>query len=103
PSGSAWIDTNAGFLRAARARGNATVWIANLPPPKTVITGERYLQVIGDAAMVGARWVVALDDDFARRLHEKDPSALNNWKRMAQLLQFFENHREWRTMQPAGK
>ncbi len=103
PSGSAWIDTNSGFLRAARAWGNSTVWIGNVPPPKTVVTGERYLQAIGDAAMVGARWVVAFDDDFARRLHGQDAAALNSWKRMAQLLQFYEDHREWRTLEPAGK
>ncbi len=103
PSGSAWIDTNSGFLRAARAWGNATVWIGNIPPPKTVVTGERYLQAIGDAAMVGARWVVAFDEDFARRLHANDAAAINTWKRMAQLLQFFEDHREWRALEPAGK
>src|SRR5580704_8699642 len=64
PSGSPWINTNAGFLRAARAFGSSLIWIANLPPPKTVIPNENYAQVIGDAAMVGARWVIALDDDL---------------------------------------
>src|SRR5438067_1493408 len=72
PSGAAWIDTNAGFLRAVRAWGPAAVWIANLPPAKTVVTGERYLQVIADAAMTGARWVIAFDDDFAKRLRASD-------------------------------
>ena len=103
PSGSAWIDTNSGFLRAARAWGDSTVWIGNVPPPKTVVTGERYLQAIGDAAMVGARWVVAFDEDFAQRLNDKDAAALNTWERMTQLLQFFEDHREWRALQPSGK
>ncbi|MDQ6664915.1 MAG: hypothetical protein M3Z23_11030 [Acidobacteriota bacterium] len=103
PSGSAWIDTNSGFLRAARAWGNSTVWIGNLPPEKSVITGQRYLQAIGDAAMVGARWVVALDDNFSQRLLRREPSAVADWKRMAQLLQFYEDHPEWRAMQPAGK
>ncbi|MDQ6701288.1 MAG: hypothetical protein M3Z36_13995 [Acidobacteriota bacterium] len=103
PSGSAWIDTNSGFLRAARAWGNSTVWIGNVPPPKTVVTGERYLQAIGDAAMVGARWVVAFDEDFGNRLNSKDSAAINIWKRMAQLLQFYEDHREWRALEPAGK
>jgi hypothetical protein len=57
PTGSPWIDTNAGFLRSARSWGNAAVWIANLPPPKSVISGERYLQAIADAGISGARWV----------------------------------------------
>src|SRR5216117_3724730 len=56
PSGSAWIDTNSGFVRAVRAWGDTPLWMGNLPPPKTAITVERYLQAICDAAMVGARW-----------------------------------------------
>jgi hypothetical protein len=42
----------------------ATVWIAVEPPPKAIYSVERYLQAIGDAAINGARWVVALDDDL---------------------------------------
>ena len=39
PSGAPWIDTNAGFLRFVRVAGNGRpVWIANEPPPETVIT-----------------------------------------------------------------
>src|SRR5579862_5857637 len=79
PSGSPWINTNAGFLRAARAYGSSTVWIANPPPPKTVITADNYAQVIADAAMVGARWVIALDDDLARRMREGDKAGLQVW------------------------
>ena len=51
-----------------RAWGDTPLWIGNQPPAKTVITGERYLQVIADAAMSGARWVIAFDADFAARL-----------------------------------
>ena len=103
PSGSAWIDTNSGFLRAARAWGNATIWLANLPPAKSVITPERYLQVIGDAAMTGSRWVIALDDDFWQRLLRSDPASLKSWGRIGQLLQFNESHPEWRAFTPFGK
>src|SRR5207244_2720603 len=31
PTSSAWIDTNTGFLRAVRAFGTSTVWLANRP------------------------------------------------------------------------
>jgi hypothetical protein len=103
PSGSAWIDTNAGFLRAVRAFGNRTIWLANLPPEHTVITPERYMQMIGDAGMVGARWVVSLDSDFSNRLFHQDPPAVRDWKRIAQMLQYFESHREWRTLLPGGQ
>jgi hypothetical protein len=86
-----------------KAWGDAPVWIGNLPPPKTAVTGERYNQVICDAAMVGARWILALDDDFARRLKDKDPAALKQWRRMGQHLQYYEDHKEWRTFKPAGE
>ena len=103
PTGSTWIDTNTGFIRAARAWGNASLWIANEPPPQTAVTGPRYLQVIADAAISGARWVVAFDADFASRLHRREAPALGNWKRMSDLLRYFERHPEWRDMQEYGK
>jgi len=103
PSGAAWIDTNTGFVRAVRAWGDTPVWLGNLPPPKAVVSGERYLQAICDAAMVGARWIIALDDDFARRLKDKDASTLKQWQRMGRHLQYYEEHKEWRAFKPGGK
>ena len=102
PTGSVWIDTNTAFLRAVRAWGGATLWMANQPPPKTVVTGARYLQAIADAAISGARWVVALDDDFAGRLDKREEAALRDWRRMGQLLGYFERHPEWRDMREYG-
>ncbi|MDR3703399.1 MAG: hypothetical protein P4L56_27370, partial [Candidatus Sulfopaludibacter sp.] len=37
PTGSTWIDTNTGFIRAVRAWGDAQLWIGNEPPARTVI------------------------------------------------------------------
>jgi hypothetical protein len=103
PSGSPWINTNSGFLRAARAFGDHVVWIGNLPPPGTVVTAEGYLEAIGDAAMTGARWVIALDANFARRLHDGDAAAIKDWQRIVQQLRFYEDRRDWRAFRPAGK
>src|SRR5580700_10225932 len=64
PSGSPWIDTNTGFIRSVRAWGPASMWLGYLPPAHSVVTGERYQAAIADAEMAGARWIVALDDDF---------------------------------------
>ena len=90
-------------IPAARAFGDSIVWIANSPPPKSVITAENYAQVICDAAMVGARWVVALDDDLARRLHEGDKPALQVWSRIARQLRFYEAHQDWRAFRTYAK
>ncbi len=103
PSGAPWIDTNMGFLRFVRASSPSMIWIANLPPEKTVIKAERYLQVICDAAVVGARWVVALDGDLSKRLFAGEPGAMEDWKRITRQLAFFESHPEWRKLQPAGQ
>lgn len=103
PSGSAWIDTNTGFIRAVRAWGGSAVWVANRPPQHTVIPNARYLQAIADAAISGARWVVAFDSDFAARLHKRDADALGGWRRMSQLLGYFESHPEWRAMREYGQ
>jgi hypothetical protein len=103
PTGSTWIDTNTGFIRAVRAWGGGTLWIANQPPEKTVITGARYLQAIADAAMSGARWVLAFDADFAARLGRRDADAVSDWRRINELLRYFERHPEWRRMPEYGK
>ena len=103
PTASVWIDTNTGFLRSVHAWGSSAVWIANQPPPNTAVTASRYLQVIADAAISGARWVLALDDDFAARVARRDPAALTDWQRLSALLSYFENHPEWRRMQESGR
>jgi hypothetical protein len=100
PSGAPWIDTNTGFLRFARSATRATVWIANTPPPKTVMPVQRYLQAVADAAITGSRWVVALDEDFSRRLLAQDSQALQDWKRIAELLRYYEDHKDWRAARP---
>src|ERR1700691_1634343 len=103
PSGSPWIDTNTGFIRSVRAWGPASVWLGYLPPAHSVVTGERYEAAIADAEMAGARWIVALDDDFFGRLGRGDAAALKTWRGMAQVLQFFESHSEWRGLRSYGK
>jgi len=103
PSGSAWIDTNSGFLRAVRAFDHSSVWLGNTPPTDQVVRGERYLQAIGDAEMVGARWILALDDHFAADLHSRDAGAMKTWGRMAELLSYYESHPEWRNLPAGGK
>jgi hypothetical protein len=103
PSGSAWIDTNTGFIRGMRAASDAPLWIANQPPPKTLVTAVRYMQAIADAGMSGARWVLALDDGFAARLAKRDPKALADWGRMLALASYFERHPEWRALPEYGK
>lgn len=102
PSGAAWIYTNTGFLRFVRAATKSIVWVGITPPEKNTWRVERYLQAIADAAMNGARWVVALDPDFESRLLAGETPARKDWKRIGQMLQYFEDHKEWRDLPPHG-
>lgn len=103
PTANPWIDTNTGYIRFARASTDATLWVAVEPPPKTVYPVQRYLQAIGDAAMNGGRWVVALDGDLMHRLVAREPKAVKDWAEIGAALQHFEDHREWRAAVPAGE
>jgi hypothetical protein len=103
PSGTPWIDTNTGFLRFVRASTTAPVWIANTPPDGKSFAAERYIQAIGDAAMTGAHWVVALDSDFQKRLLSGNQRALGDWKHINQALAFYQQHDDWSTAQAYGK
>jgi len=100
PSGAPWIDTNTGFLRFVRAYTTKPVWIANTPPARTVIPVQRYLQAIADAEIAGAHWVLALDDDFNRRLLQGDAKALGEWTRIGAELKFYQSHKDWRALRP---
>jgi hypothetical protein len=100
PSGSPWIDTNAGFLRFVRTVAGGPVWIANTPPRGAVLTAARYLQAIADAESAGAHWVIALDEDTSQRLLSGDAKALDLWRKMGELLRFYASHPEWRAMRP---
>jgi hypothetical protein len=100
PSAAPWINTNTGFLRFAKAASDSVIWMANQPPANTAVPLTRYLQAIGDAAMTGARWVVALDSDFSRRLLARDARALQDWKAIALHLRYYEDHKDWRDLRP---
>ena len=103
PSGGPWIDTNAGFLAYAQAVGNSMLWLGNRPPDGAAVTPERYIQAAADARVCGARWVLALDDDFAARLLKRDAKALAGWAKISRYLSFYEQHREWASWKPAGE
>ena len=94
PSSAPWIDTNSGFVRFIRSLNARTVWIGNLPPEKQVITPERYLMAITDAASVGAHWIVALDDDFQSRLTARESKTMAAWNRICTYLRFFDKQKE---------
>jgi hypothetical protein len=103
PSGAAWIDTNTGFLRFARASTSAAVWIANQPPQGQTFAAERYIQAIGDAAMVGARWLISVDGEFMRKLLAGEKNTVEGWRHVGKVLAYYEEHKDWRAAQPYAR
>jgi hypothetical protein len=103
PSGAPWIHTNSGFLRFVRSLTPAPVWIAQEPPAKQVLTGTHYQQAIADAALAGARWVLALDPEYAKLLDAGNSATLQEWRKILHLLSFLEQNRDWRKTEPVGE
>ncbi len=103
PTRGPWVNTNTGFLRYARASTTTPVWLANLPPAGRILPVRAYLRAICESAFAGGQWVLALDEDFRRRLLARSESALAGWKQIVSLLAYLEQHRRWRGLVPAGR
>jgi hypothetical protein len=101
PTSTPWINTNMGFLSFARASTGA-VWVGELPPPGIVFPAQRYALAIGDAAIAGARWIIALDADLERRLLAGESAAVAAWKQIDAHIRYWDNP-EWRDYHPASR
>jgi hypothetical protein len=99
PSSQPWVFTNTGFLQFSRASTGRPFWISVRPPAGSVFPPTRYVEAIADAAISGARWIITLDDDLARRLSAGEPAALAGWKTITAAVEYFENP-QWRAYQP---
>jgi hypothetical protein len=99
PTSTPWINTNTGFLRFARAATDAAVWVGERPPRGSVFPTARYELAVADAAMAGARWIIALDTELEGRLLSGDRAALTAWKRIDAQVRYWQNP-EWRDFRP---
>lgn len=94
PTSGPWIETNSGFLRYLRVvvPPVTAIWMANRPPAGA-FRAEIYVRAIADAAMCGARWVLAMDGPFWEALVKGDSKAVAGWARIQRALQFYEEQR----------
>ncbi len=99
PTSTPWINTNSGFLRFARAATDSAIWVGERPPPGVVFSAQRYGLAIADAAMAGARWIIALDADLERRLFAGESQALDAWKQIEAQGRYWDNP-GWRGYRP---
>ena len=100
-SGGAWVDSNMWLARSFRLEASPrTVWISQRPGAGA--PAGIYGKSIADAAAVGARWIVTLDDALRAKLLHQDPDAQAVWRSIGNLLSFYEKHAEWRGFEPFG-
>jgi hypothetical protein len=94
PTGAPWIETNGGFVRFLRgaAGPGPEIWLMNPPPRDAVLSPQKYIQAIADAAMNGAHWVIDLDPGFRSALASGDAKAQAGWQRIARVLRFYAEH-----------
>jgi hypothetical protein len=71
-----------------RSQTQDAIWLFNRPPPAHSYPIRRYKQVLSDAALVGAHWVIDLDDALVKRLLAGDAAALKDWHELLQFADF---------------
>jgi hypothetical protein len=100
-----WIDSNAWYVRLARALLEPrAVWLAFDPPDTGPgVTDEAYAHAIADTGVYGARWVVSLDPHLRIGLLDQSAAAGETWAAVGRSLAFFEKHRSWAAWLPEAQ
>ena len=100
PTTEPWIDFNFWLARLLKHRNaSRPVWLGHR------ISGDQptdYARAIADAAVGGARWVVAPGDRLLAGLRREEPAAKAQWREMARYLRFYEQQPEWRSFSPTA-
>jgi hypothetical protein len=94
PTGAPWVDANVWSIRLAQALNpGKLIWVEAMPEKNTVQTDSSYQLAVAESAVLGARWVTALDESFAKKLAAGDPAMKTRWQKMTDAVGFFETHR----------
>jgi hypothetical protein len=103
PTNLPWVDSNGAILLIARALApDKTVWVGFDPAPGAKLAAEAYELAVADSASHGARWPISLDDGLRADLAAQKQPAADTWKKAIDTVNFFEQHKEFRTYQPNG-
>ena len=103
PTALPWLDSNGWYIRLAKARTQAQVWVLFDPPGKgAVVPARSYPLAVCDAETAGGRWVISLDDTLRAGLAEKNATAGATLKSISDAVSFFDKHREWKSYRSLG-
>lgn len=101
PTGNPWVDSNGWKIRLESAlKHGKTIWVD--AAPKDRVFPDSYVMAFADSASHGGRWIITLDDQFAGTLAQKQPQALDTWKKLAAAADFFNKHKAWNNCAPAA-
>ena len=87
PTGVPWVDWNGWQVRMMLARDPAKPAWVDVEPPSGA-TPASYEAAVADAAAFGGRWIASASEPA--------------WPRVTKAAAFFEAHRDWDAMAPAG-
>jgi hypothetical protein len=99
PTSNPWVLSNGWQIGVLLAdHSGRPAWMGHRPKPHRPqpLEFKDYLRAVADSGMAGARWVVAIGDDWRPRLYAGEKEAIDEWRKLADLVRFFEkqNH-EW--------
>jgi hypothetical protein len=104
PTGAPWVRTNGWFsLLGHELAPGKTLWLDFDPPDSSSLARPAaYGLAVADSEAYAGRWIISLDDKLRAALPKGNPQAMGIWAKLCESIQFFENHREWRTFKTQG-
>ena len=88
PTALPWLDSNGWYIRLAKARTQAQVWVLFDPPAKAeVVPARSYPLAVCDAETAGGRWVISLDDALRAGLAGKNATAGATFKTISDAVE----------------
>ncbi len=104
PTGAPWIDSNGWNIALTQAEAaGKTVWVESAPEKGAVLRDGSYLLALAEPEIYGARWVINLDDEFAKGVAAGEGNAAGRWKSLMSAARFFDSRRAWSSFDRRAK
>lgn len=104
PSRAPWVQSNGWVSQVARGVApSKALWLdVSVPDTNETLPAEKYCLTVADARAHGCRWIIDLDEAMRTALAEHDASAIESWKKIAQMDAFFDSRSQWCAAKPVG-
>jgi hypothetical protein len=103
PTSNPWVLSNGWQIGVLRADGSGRpAWMGQRPKPHRPqpLEFKDYARAVADSGMSGAKWIVAVGDDWRCGLLNREKEALDDWIKLNEYVRFFEGLNErWKDFQ----